>query len=131
MKHIAKGQGVSQGKVRGKVKIINTMNDHDKFNENDILVTHLTDPTMVILMNKSAGIICNIGGLTSHPSIVAREMGIPCIVSTKCVQTGKDVTEILKDDDLVEMCGVSGDIHKVDEEIVENKAEIDDEKKGE
>ena len=51
MKHIAKGQGVSQGKVRGKVKIINSMNDHDKFNENDILVTHLTDPTMVILMN--------------------------------------------------------------------------------
>ncbi|MBT4823561.1 hypothetical protein HN695_06005 [Candidatus Woesearchaeota archaeon] len=123
MKHIAKGQGVSQGKVRGKVKIINSMNDHDKFNENDILVTHLTDPTMVILMNKSAGIICNIGGLTSHPSIVSREMGIPCIVSAKCIETGKPTTEILKDEDLIEMCGTSGNIHKIEDEKKEEREE--------
>ena len=114
MKHIAKGLGVSQGKVRGKVKIIKSMHDHDKFNEDDILVTHLTDPTMVIMMNKSAGIICNIGGLTSHPSIVSREMGIPCVVSTKCMETGKPITEILKDGDVVEMCGTSGDIYKIE-----------------
>ena len=111
MKQIAKGHGVSQGKVCGKVKIIRNMDDHDKFNENDILVTHLTDPTMVIVMNNSAGIICNVGGLTSHPSIVSRELGIPCIVSTKCIETGKPITEILKDGDVIEMCGTTGEVH--------------------
>ncbi|MBT4540489.1 hypothetical protein HOC35_03165 [Candidatus Woesearchaeota archaeon] len=115
MKQIAKGHGVSQGKVCGKVKIIRNMDDHDKFNENDILVTHLTDPTMVIVMNNSAGIICNVGGLTSHPSIVSRELGIPCIVSTKCIETGKPITEILKDGDVIEMCGTTGEVHKIEE----------------
>ena len=116
MKHIAKGIGASVGRVRGKVKIIKNIDEHDNFKENNILVTHLTDPTMVVIMNKSAGIICNIGSRLSHPSIVSREMGIPCIVSAKCIETGKNITEILKDGDLVEICGETGNIHLVEQE---------------
>jgi len=116
MKYIAKGMGVSQGKARGRVKVIRNFDDHVRFNKGDILVTHLTDPTMVKVMNMAGGIVCNIGGLTSHPSIVSREMGTPCIVSAKCVETGKNVTEVLKDGQLVEICGETGDIHLVDDE---------------
>ncbi len=121
MKHTAKGLGASQGIVRGKVKIINSIDDHDKFQEGDILVTHLTDPTMVVIMNKAAGIICNIGSIVSHPSIVAREMGIPCIVSAKCIETGKPITEILKDGDIVDMCGTTGIISKIEEDKEEKE----------
>lgn len=114
MKPIAKGIGVSQGKVHGKVKIIKNFDDHSKFEEGDILVTRLTDPSMVILMGKASGIICDIGGMTSHPSIVSREMGVPCIVSANDKETGKKATEILKDGDLIHMCGESGEIYLVE-----------------
>ncbi len=115
MKHIAKGLGVSQGKIRGKVRIIKDFDDHENFIEEEILVTHLTDPTMVPIMNRASAIVCNIGGLTSHPSIVSREMGIPCVVSAKCAETGKEITEILNNGDLIEICGETGMIHKIDE----------------
>jgi pyruvate,water dikinase len=110
MKKILQGMGVSKGKVQGRVKIIRNLDDHIKFEERDILVTRLTDPTMVILMGKASGIICDIGGLTSHPSIVSREMGIPCIVSAKCIKTEKNATDILKDGMFIEMCGESGNV---------------------
>ncbi|MEK6868218.1 MAG: PEP-utilizing enzyme, partial [Nanoarchaeota archaeon] len=95
MRIIAKGLGVSNGTVKGKVKIINGFGDQRSFEEGSILVTHITDPTMVPIMNTAAGIICDIGGITSHPAIVSRELGIPCIASAKCVETKKQVTEML------------------------------------
>lgn len=115
MKIIAKGLGVSKGTVQGKVKIIRDFADHASFEEGDILVTHLTDPTMVPSMNKAAGIICNIGGLTSHPSIISRELGIPCIVAAKSGATGKPVTELLNKNQEILMDGESGEIYEVGE----------------
>lgn len=113
---LLKGLGVSQGKVKGKVKIISNISEYHKFEEGDILVTKITNPGMVMLMGKASGIICDVGGMTSHPSIVSREMGIPCIVSTKCVKTSKSSTEILKDGMLIEMCGKSGEVYLIGDE---------------
>jgi|SRR3989338_5797532 len=118
MKHIAKGLGVSRGRVIAPVCVIKSPQDFQNFREGMILVTHLTDPTMVPLMNKAAGIVCNIGGLTSHPSIVARELGIPCIVSAKCIETGKRITEILVDEQVISMCGETGDIYHIPEDTL-------------
>ena len=109
MKQVVKGLGVSQGKVQGKVKIVNSFKEYASFQEGEILVTKITDPTMVPMMNKAGGIICDIGGLTSHPSIVSRELGIPCIVSAKD-KKGTPATIVLKDGMEVEMNGMSGEI---------------------
>jgi phosphohistidine swiveling domain-containing protein len=109
MEIIACGLGVSKGKIQGIVRVVTGFSDLSTFNETDILVTRLTNPTMVPMMNKAAGIICDIGGLTSHPSIVSRELGIPCIVSAKNVN-GKPITQILSDGQRVEMNGTTGEI---------------------
>ena len=114
---ILQGLGVSQGKARGRVKIIKNRDDFNKFLDGDILVAKITDPDMVMLMGKAAGIICDIGGMTSHPSIVSREMGTPCIVSAKCMKTEKNATEVLKDGMIVEMCGQSGEVHVIENEL--------------
>ncbi|MFH0971004.1 MAG: PEP-utilizing enzyme [Candidatus Micrarchaeota archaeon] len=108
MKTILKGMGTSEGKAQGKVKIIESADDHFKFREGDILVTRITDPTMTVLMNRAAAIVCDIGGLTSHPSIVAREMGIPCVVNTK------EGTKKLKDGEEVLVDGKKGEICRLD-----------------
>tara|TARA_Y100000034_G_scaffold6621_1_gene7299 strand:+ start:1105 stop:2457 length:1353 start_codon:yes stop_codon:yes gene_type:complete len=99
-----KGLGTSKGIVTGKVKVINSYEDHKNFQEEDILVTRITDPTMTQIMGKASGIICEIGGMTSHPSILSRELGIPCIVSVK------NVLIELKDGDVVTIDGSSGEI---------------------
>lgn len=107
-KIILKGIGVSVGVVNGKVRIVEGIKDISSFNEGDILVTEITDPTMVIMMSKAGAIVTDIGGMTSHPAIVSRELGIPCVVNTK------EATKVLKDGDLVEVDGEKGTINKLD-----------------
>jgi len=80
LKKILKGLGVSSGIVQGKVRIVQGAKDEPLFLEGEILVTKLTDPTMVMMMNNAAAIICDIGGMTSHPSILSRELGMTFLV---------------------------------------------------
>ena len=104
-KLILQGIAASGGSARGKVKIIHTTDDSSSFQEGDILVARITDPTMVAIMAKSAAIVCDVGRITSHPSIVSRELGIPCIVNT---QKG---TEMLRDGMEVFVDGDKGEVY--------------------
>jgi phosphohistidine swiveling domain-containing protein len=113
---ILQGIGTSPGTAHGKVRLVKNVEDPVVFEKGDILVTKITDPTMVIMMSKASAIICDIGSITSHPSIVSREMGIPCVVNTK---TG---TEKLKDGTVVEVDGSTGEIFAIEnKENVETK----------
>ena len=104
---ILKGVAASPGKAQGKVKIIKGIEDSNKFNEGNILVTKITDPTMVMMMAKAKAIICDIGGMTSHPAIVSREMGIPCVVNTK------EASKLLRDGMELKVNGNSGKIYLI------------------
>ncbi len=106
------GQGTSQGTATGKCRLVE---DHTAaFSEGDILVTRITNPGMVTLMGKAAAIVCDIGGLTSHPSIVSRELGIPCVVSAKDA-AGKPATAVLKDGMRVKVDGEAGIVEVLDD----------------
>ena len=95
-KSILSGLAASPGIASGKVRIIHNLEDLTKVRKGDILVTEMTDPDMVISMQKASGIITNEGGLTSHAAIVSREMGIPAVVgtnnATKTLKEGQEVT---------------------------------------
>ena len=115
-KLILSGLGASPGIGSGPVKIVRTMQDLSKITKGDILVTEMTNPDMVVSMQKAAGIVTDEGGLTSHAAIVSREMGIPCIVGTETA------TKDLSDGQLIT---VDGNFGKVYEGKTENKlAEI-------
>ncbi len=103
---LVEGLAASPGIAVGKVKIIKDLKDLSKMQSGDILVTEMTNPDMVVSMQKSAGIITDEGGLTAHAAIVSREMGIPCIVGTQTA-TGK-----LKDNDIVTLDGYSGKVYR-------------------
>ena len=107
-KIILKGIPASAGIAEGIVRIVSGSEDSERFQEGDILVTRITDPTMVVMMGRAAAIICDIGGITSHPSIVSREMGIPCVVNTK------DGTAKLKNGMRVRVDGTKGQIFKLE-----------------
>lgn len=104
-KPILKGIGASPGVAEGVVRIVKGAEDQKRFKGGDVLVTRITDPTMVIMMARACAIVCDIGGITSHPSIVSREMGIPCVVNTK------DGTKKLKDGMRVKIDGNTGKVY--------------------
>jgi len=103
-KIILKGIAASSGIAEGIVKIVKGIQDISSFEEGNILVAEITEPSMVIMMNKAAAIITDKGGLTSHPAIVSRELGIPCVVATKTA------TQVLKDGIKVKVDGAKGEV---------------------
>lgn len=103
---VLSGLAASPGIASGEVKIVRELKDLQKIKGGDILVTEMTNPDMVVTMQKSAGIITDEGGLTAHAAIVSREMGIPCIVGTR------DATAKLKDGEIITLDAYSGKIYK-------------------
>ena len=60
------GLAASPGIGFGKIKIVLSLNDLNKIEKGDILVTKMTDPDMVVTMQKCAAIVTDEGGLTAH-----------------------------------------------------------------
>lgn len=92
-----RGQAVSVGTARSRVRLVRSNEDISKVQRGEILVAASTNPTYVPAMERAAAIITNEGGLLCHAAIVSRELKIPCIVGTKIA------TKVLKDGDLVEV----------------------------
>jgi len=78
-----KGRVANKGIAKGPAKIVNSFDDFERFERGDVLVAKITDPSYVIIISKAAAIITDLGGVTSHPAIIAREFDIPCIVGTE------------------------------------------------
>lgn len=76
------GAGVSAGTVEGVVRVV-----HDpasaEVEEGDILVARTTDPSWASIMFLCSALVVDIGGMLSHAAVVARELGIPCVVNTR------------------------------------------------
>jgi pyruvate,water dikinase len=86
------GIGTSPGVVEGRVRVVESPTDGD-LAPGEILVCETTDPSWISLMVVSAGLVIDIGGPVSHGAIVAREMGVPCVIGvgdgTRRLTTGQ------------------------------------------
>jgi phosphohistidine swiveling domain-containing protein len=52
-----------------------------------IILVHTAGATMLApLFSELTGIICTTGGIGSHVAILAREFGVPCIVSAQIAE---------------------------------------------
>jgi pyruvate,water dikinase len=99
---LVRGVSASPGKGSGEVRIIKKLDHLDQVTEGDIIVSKMTMPDMVPAMKRAAAIITDEGGMTSHASIVSREMGVPAVVGTR------DATQVLTDGQLVTVDGDMG-----------------------
>ncbi len=105
--HEVRGQTGCPGKATGTVKVIMTSDDFTKMQPGDILVTTMTTPDFVILMQKAGAIVTDIGGLLSHAAIVSREIQKPCVIGTKFA------THFFRDGDRVEVDADKGIVKKI------------------
>ncbi len=103
---LLKGMGVSPGIGTGMVKIVTGLEDINKIEKGDVLVTEMTNPDFVPAMEKAVAIVTNRGGVTSHAAIVSRELGVPAVVGTV------NATEILKDGQMVTVDATNGMVYE-------------------
>ncbi|MES2088221.1 MAG: PEP-utilizing enzyme [Patescibacteria group bacterium] len=100
--NVIKGMVAYKGKVTGRAVIILDPTKANHFVEGDILVTGMTRPEYLSIMEKAAAIVTDAGGILSHAAISARELKKPCVIGTQVA------TKVLKDGDLVEVDADSG-----------------------
>ena len=97
------GKPCSIGFAEGKVSVIKDSSP-DLNKTYEIIVTKTADPGWAPVLSLCKGIIIEKGGLLSHISILARELGVPCIIGIK------NATKIIKDGERVSMNGTNGKI---------------------
>lgn len=95
-KILCEGRSIGQRIGAGKVRIVSNLNEMDKVQDGDVLVSDMTDPDWEPVMKRASAIITNRGGRTCHAAIIARELGVPAIVgcgnATELLVDGQDVT---------------------------------------
>ena len=102
-KVLAEGRSIGHRIGKGKVRVINSVEEMDQVREGDVLVADMTDPDWEPVMKRSAAIVTNRGGRTCHAAIIARELGIPAVVGCE------DATELLSDGQEVTVSCAEGD----------------------
>lgn len=75
------GTATSRGYSQGRVKVVRGFEDFSKVEPGDILVIPYSEVSWTPLFGRAAGVVAESGGMLSHSSIVAREYGIPAVVS--------------------------------------------------
>lgn len=101
---VVSGLGASPGLATGVVRVLASPAEEAAMQEGEILVTHMTSPDWVPVMRRARAIVTESGGMTSHAAIVARELGLPCIVGAH------DATRILSTGTLVTVDGSGGTV---------------------
>ena len=79
---IVSGLSVGDRIGQGQANVMENVKEITKFKKGQVLVTDMTDPDWEPIMKIASAIVTNRGGKTCHAAIVARELGIPCIVGT-------------------------------------------------
>ena len=114
---IAQGLAASPGAASGK--IVFSAEDAVKLansGENVILVRKETSPDDISGMAVAVGILTARGGMTSHAAVVARGMGIPCIVGCEEIRVNEERKVftvkgyILREKDNISINGTTGEV---------------------
>ncbi|WP_297417313.1 PEP/pyruvate-binding domain-containing protein [Thermococcus sp.] len=105
--HRLRGIPASPGKAKGRAYFVLDDQPPEEveklFPEGAILVTYVLHAEHYNTFAKASGIVTKVEGVLSHPAIIARELGIPCVV-------GVDV-EVIREGDEVTVDGSAGIVY--------------------
>lgn len=102
-----RGIAASRGFGHGIVRVVLRPGDIKQLRPGEVLVAKYTFPNYTPAMRKSAAIVTDEGGLTSHAAVVSRELGLPCVVGTGIA------TQIFHTGDRVEVDANNGIVRKI------------------
>jgi pyruvate,water dikinase len=101
---LASGLAAAPGRASGRVRILHEPAEGARLQIGEVLVAPRTDPDWLPTLRRAAAVVTDQGGATCHAAIVARELGIPCVVGTR------EATATLGEGDLVTVDGTAGEI---------------------
>jgi pyruvate,water dikinase len=108
------GAAVSAGRVEGIARVVLDPQADDPLEPGEILVCRTTDPSWASMMILAAALVIDIGGPISHGAIVARELGIPCVIGTR------NATTQIRTGDRLLVDGGSGEVRVTERAIKES-----------
>ena len=110
---LIQGDGVSSGVYEGPARVVMDEGGLDTIEAGDVLVCPITSPVWSFVFPYLGALVCDAGGVMSHPAIIAREFGLPAVVGTGVA------TASIKDGDVVRVDGAAGTVTIVgDREVV-------------
>ena len=94
------GIAVSIGQASGPARVIANPNDPRGLEPGEVLVCAITDPSWTPLFLRACAVVCDTGAMQSHAAIVARELGIPAVMSVPGITSVTDGTLLHVDGDV-------------------------------
>ncbi|MFJ2666367.1 phosphoenolpyruvate synthase [Nocardia fluminea] len=101
---LIRGVGAAPGSASGRTRVLATPDTGSLLRDGEVLVAPMTNPDWLPTLTRAAAVVTDSGGMTCHAAIVARELGIPCIVGAR------DATTVLTDGTLVTVDGSTGEV---------------------
>jgi pyruvate,water dikinase len=108
------GVGVSAGITEGFARVITDPAFTD-VEPGEILVAPTTDPSWASIMFLSRALVVDIGGPLSHAAVVARELGIPCVVNSR------HGSRVLRTGDRIRVDGTDGTVEVLGDATLEGR----------
>ena len=102
--------GCSAGIVTAKARVIRDPRTQS-LDPGDILVARHTDPGWIAVFSNASAIVVERGSLLSHSAIVARELGIPCVVGMK------GATTWITDGEMLTVDGATGMVERHNDDL--------------
>ncbi len=100
---VVQGIAVSGGLASGPARVVDDPGDPQGLEPGDVLVCSITDPSWTPLFLGAVAVVCDSGAMLSHAAIVARELGIPAVLSVPGITGVADGTMLWVDGDTGEV----------------------------
>lgn len=104
---LARGIPASPGVVTGKAALIRRHSDYRRLPAGSVVVARMTSPEVMVAVGRVVALVTDVGGSLCHAAVVARELGIPCVVGTG------DATQRIRPPRLVCVNGTEGTVRKI------------------
>lgn len=101
---VVRGTPAGAGVYEGTVRVVIDAESQDTLDDGEVLVCKFVDPGWTALVSLAGALVTDIGSPASHGAIVARELGITCVVGTG------NGTRALRSGDVVRVDGLTGEV---------------------
>jgi rifampicin phosphotransferase len=115
---VVQGIAVSGGAASGPARVVRDPSDPRGLESGEVLVCAITDPSWTPLFLGAVAVVCDTGAMLSHAAIVARELGIPAVLSVPGITGIADGTMLYVD-------GVTGEVRVGEDRTGEDRTGAD------
>jgi pyruvate,water dikinase len=92
---LVRGLAASPGTASGGARWLDSPRQGRELLDGEVLVAEMTNPDWVPTIRRAAAVVTESGGMTCHAAIVARELGVPCVVAARGARTALPTGQVV------------------------------------